>query len=73
MSNKKHQAIINLCLDGDQVKTNVRGEKMDLFKMMVSAMEHIKGFADVVVTASRSYMSFQAEQAQSINEEKKEA
>ena len=73
MSNKKHQAIINLCLDGDQVKTNVRGEKMDLFKMMVSAMEHIKGFADIVVTASQSYISYQAKQARSMNQENKEA
>ena len=73
MSNKKHQAIINLCLDGDQVKTNVRGEKMDLFKMMISAMEHIEGFADIVVTASQSYISYQAKQARSMNQEKKEA
>lgn len=73
MSNKKHQAIINLCLDGEQVKTNVRGEKMNLFKMMISAMEHIEGFADVVVTAGQSYMSYQAKQARSINQEKKEA
>lgn len=73
MSNKKHQAVIKLTLDGDQIKSNINGEKMDLYKMLVTAMENVKGFADVVVTAGQSYMTYLAKQSQSTNAEKKEA
>lgn len=77
MSKKNFSAIISLKLETDgkehQVISKVQGEKMDLFAMLTAAMEHIDGFADVVVAAGNSYKAYLAKQAESINEEKKEA
>ncbi len=77
MSKKNFNAIISLKLESNgkerQVISKVQGEKMDLFAMLTAAMENIEGFADVVVAAGNSYKAYLAEQAKSINQEKKEA
>ncbi|MBR3648276.1 MAG: hypothetical protein IKN59_07815 [Paludibacteraceae bacterium] len=60
MGNKKHDAIINMVQDGDQITTKVEGKKMALFTMLNFAMEKIEGFADVVIAAGDTYKQYLA-------------
>ena len=76
MGNKKYEAIISLKLEkvgkeSSSVESNVRGSQKDLFTILTSAMEHIEGFAAIVVQASEAYKSYQAkEQRKQASEEK---